>query len=142
MLKTETIDIHDARFIREKGLEALTRELGPVGTVYFLRQFNSGKGNWTEDRKKELAGLAIEDIEKDIAKLRSTPMRYFLIQIFKRQIKNEADFRPPPSHTINHKPVPSQQQVDFKDGTSGAVLECPAKTERHAGTAHEDEIGK
>jgi hypothetical protein len=50
MPKTMTIDIHDTRFIREKGLEALTRELGAVGTVYFLRQFNSGKGNWTEKK--------------------------------------------------------------------------------------------
>jgi hypothetical protein len=65
-----TIDIHDTRFIREKGLEALTRELGAVGTVYFLRQFNSGKGNWTEDRKQDLAGLTIKDIENDIAGLR------------------------------------------------------------------------
>ena len=70
MPKTMTIDVHDTRFIREKGLEALTRELDAVGTVYFLRQFNSGKGNWTEDRKQELAGLTITDIENDIACLR------------------------------------------------------------------------
>jgi hypothetical protein len=63
--------VHNTRFIREKGFEALTRELGAVGTVYFLRQFSSGKGNWTEDRKTELAGLSVADIEKDIADLRS-----------------------------------------------------------------------
>ncbi|GHU51209.1 hypothetical protein FACS1894200_11190 [Spirochaetia bacterium] len=66
------IDVHNARSIREKGMEALTRELGSIGTVYFLRQFNNGSGNWTEDRKKELAGVTIEDIEKDVAALRAS----------------------------------------------------------------------
>ena len=66
------IDIQDARYIREKGMEALTRELGAIGTVYFLRQFNNGKGNWTEDRKKELAGITMDDIEKHIATLRAS----------------------------------------------------------------------
>ena len=50
-------------------LDALTQELGSVGTVYFLRQFKSGKGNWTEDRKQELAGLSIVDIENDVTEL-------------------------------------------------------------------------
>lgn len=70
MPKTMTIDVHDARFIRQRGLEVLTQELGSIGTVYFLRQFNSGKGNWTEDRKHELAGVAMSDIENDIAYLK------------------------------------------------------------------------
>ncbi|GHV83998.1 hypothetical protein AGMMS50212_13380 [Spirochaetia bacterium] len=70
MTQTVAIDIHDIRLIRERGLEALTQELGTVGTVYFLRQFNIGKGNWTEDRKKELAGITMADIENDIANLR------------------------------------------------------------------------
>jgi hypothetical protein len=66
------IDVHNTRSIREKGMEALNRELGTIGTVYFLRQFNNGSGNWTEDRKKELAGVTIDDIEKDIAALRAS----------------------------------------------------------------------
>jgi hypothetical protein len=45
------------------------QEILSVGTVYFLRQFNNGKGNWTEDRKEELSGITIADIEKDIAAL-------------------------------------------------------------------------
>ena len=70
MPQTMTVDVHNTRYIREKGFEALTRELGSVGTVYFLRQFSAGKGNWTEDRKTELAGLSMADIEKDISDLR------------------------------------------------------------------------
>jgi hypothetical protein len=66
------LDVHDTRFIREKGLEVLTRELGAVGTVYFLRQFSAGKGNWTEDRRTELADISVADIENDIAGLRAS----------------------------------------------------------------------
>jgi len=66
------VDVHDTRFIREKGMEVLTRELGSVGTVYFLRQFSAGKGNWTEERKTELAGISVADIESDIAALRAS----------------------------------------------------------------------
>ena len=77
MPETMTFDVHDTRFIREKGMDALMRELGSIGTVYFLRQFYSGKGNWTAERKAELAGLTIEDIEKDIAQLRALPQDTF-----------------------------------------------------------------
>jgi hypothetical protein len=66
------IDVHNTRSIREKGMQALTRELGTIGTVYFLRQFNNGSGNWTKDRKKELAGVTMDDIEKDITALRAS----------------------------------------------------------------------
>jgi hypothetical protein len=77
MAQTATIDIHDMRLIREKGLKVLTQELGTVGTVYFLRQFNNGKGNWTEDRKEELSGVTIADIENDIATLRREKSNVF-----------------------------------------------------------------
>jgi hypothetical protein len=66
------IDVHNTHFIREKGMEVLTRELGSVGTVYFLRQFSTGRGDWTEDRKTELAGISAVDIENDIAGLRAS----------------------------------------------------------------------
>lgn len=71
MPQTKMIDVHDTRFIREKGFKALTRELGSVGTVYFLRQFYSGRGDWTADRKTELADISMNDIEKDIFYLRN-----------------------------------------------------------------------
>ena len=77
MSQTVTTDVHNARFIREKGIEALTRELGSVGTVYFLRQFNCGRGNWTDDRKTELADLSMDDIEKDVARLRNNQNTIF-----------------------------------------------------------------
>ncbi|HYW12500.1 MAG TPA: hypothetical protein VE871_11085 [Longimicrobium sp.] len=36
--------------IRRVGLDALARELGPVGTVRFLQQFETGSGDYTAER--------------------------------------------------------------------------------------------
>ena len=36
--------------IRRRGIEALTRELGPVGMARFLQQFESGQGDYTQER--------------------------------------------------------------------------------------------
>ncbi len=40
--------------IRKNGLEALARELGPVGMVRFIQQFEKGSGNYTKDRHRWL----------------------------------------------------------------------------------------
>jgi hypothetical protein len=40
--------------MRKAGMDALQKELGTVGTVYFLRQFEVGTGNYTEDREQLL----------------------------------------------------------------------------------------
>ena len=39
--------IYDLSLLREKGLKALSRELGPSGMAIFIRQFESGKGDYT-----------------------------------------------------------------------------------------------
>lgn len=36
--------------IRQKGLEALRRELGPVGMIRFLQQFETGRGDYARER--------------------------------------------------------------------------------------------
>jgi hypothetical protein len=38
--------------IRIAGLRALRRELGPVGMVRFLRQYETGSGDYTEERRQ------------------------------------------------------------------------------------------
>ena len=40
--------------IRRAGIEALTRELGPVGMVRFLQQFETGRGDCTTERQQWL----------------------------------------------------------------------------------------
>ena len=52
--------------IRKLGLEALSKALGPVGTIRFLSYFENGKGDYTKDRKKWLGKLNIQDITKEI----------------------------------------------------------------------------
>ena len=54
--------------IREEGFRVLTRELGVADTVNFLRQFEGGSGNYTEERKIALDGITIDDIAANIKK--------------------------------------------------------------------------
>jgi hypothetical protein len=65
-----TFNYRNQAEVRAKGLEALTDTLGTVGTVYFLRLFSNGSGNWTEDRKELLADMTEEDFEKELSVLR------------------------------------------------------------------------
>ena len=52
--------------IQQKGLEALSRELGPVGMVRFLQMFETGYGDYTEERHQWLDDQRIEDIVQRI----------------------------------------------------------------------------
>ena len=40
--------------VRKAGFSALQKELGTVGTVYFIRQFNTGYGDYTAERDEIL----------------------------------------------------------------------------------------
>ena len=40
--------------IRQHGIDALARELGPVGMIRFLQQFETGKGDYTLERHQWL----------------------------------------------------------------------------------------
>jgi len=48
--------------IRKEGFEVLSRELGVANTAMFLRQLESGSGNYTEERYGILAENSIDDI--------------------------------------------------------------------------------
>ncbi len=56
--------------IRQQGLEALAKALGPVGMVRFLQQFDTGNGDYTKERQQELANLTLEDILGEISSKR------------------------------------------------------------------------
>ena len=56
----------DINVIREKGFNALTKELGPSGMAIFIRQFDNGSGNYTEERKELLKDVTIDDIASSI----------------------------------------------------------------------------
>jgi hypothetical protein len=57
--------------IRRAGLAALERELGQVDTVRFLQQFEKGEGDYTEDHHQWLDGVSMDDLLRDLERLRN-----------------------------------------------------------------------
>ena len=53
--------------LRKAGLDALRRELGVVGTVRFLQQFETGSGDYTAERWQWLS--ADDDVETLVKKM-------------------------------------------------------------------------
>jgi len=64
MNKTTTLTTHNPAVLRQLGIEALTKALGPVGMVRFMRQFDMGSGNYTEERQALFPGITMEDFER------------------------------------------------------------------------------
>ena len=65
-MNNAVIDYNDPVAIRKIGLEVLTKELGPLGMVMFMRQYDKGYGNYTEERDDLLKDMTIEDIEREL----------------------------------------------------------------------------
>jgi hypothetical protein len=61
--------------IRQQGLEALVKALGPVGMVRFLHQFDTGIGDYTKEWQQELANLTLEDILVEIKQINNQQPR-------------------------------------------------------------------
>ena len=64
---TQTKTLEQIRLI---GLEALSRELGPVGMVRFLQQFETGHGDYSTDRHQWLDQLTVEEAVEQIKRHR------------------------------------------------------------------------
>ncbi len=58
--------VRDMSGIRRAGIEALTEKLGPVGMTEFMRQFDSGHGDYTSERHEWLDKMDFEDIYNQI----------------------------------------------------------------------------
>lgn len=56
--------------IRRLGLEALLRQLGPVGMVRFLQQFETGQGDYTAERHQWLQRSGVEDLAREMREQR------------------------------------------------------------------------
>ncbi|HAZ43015.1 MAG TPA: hypothetical protein DDW76_10285 [Cyanobacteria bacterium UBA11369] len=52
--------------LNQKGFEALIAALGFVDAVRFIKQFDSGTGNYTSDRHQWLDALSLDDIWADL----------------------------------------------------------------------------
>ena len=64
------IDYRNPSVVRRLGVQALVKELGPVGMAYFFRQFGLGDGDYTEEREQLLEGITMEDIKRKIEEKR------------------------------------------------------------------------
>ena len=61
----------DLNIIRKVGIETLTKELGPVTTAYFIRQFDMGKGDYTKERDELLKDITtMEDFKTELKALK------------------------------------------------------------------------
>jgi hypothetical protein len=63
------IDFRNPRIIHKLGIAALTKELGAAGAAYFLRQFDTGSGDYTAERDKLLDGITLDEIIENVRKL-------------------------------------------------------------------------
>ncbi|MBI5296206.1 MAG: hypothetical protein HY869_12095 [Chloroflexi bacterium] len=58
--------------IRIAGMEALARELGIVGMVRFLQQFETGHGDYSKDRHEWLDDQDLDTVVKRIQERRKS----------------------------------------------------------------------
>jgi len=62
-MSIQTINLNQ---IRQVGMEALIKALGPVGMARFLQQFETGYGNYTKDRDKWLGEADVQQVAREI----------------------------------------------------------------------------
>lgn len=56
--------------LNEIGMDALSKALSPVDVARFLRLYDKGSGDYTEEREQELDGLTMSDIHAAVKALR------------------------------------------------------------------------
>lgn len=56
--------------IRKLGIEAIVKELGPVGMIRFFQQYELGYGDYTKERNSILQGEDVKSIVKKIKRQR------------------------------------------------------------------------
>lgn len=64
MVRADALTLQE---IRQNGLEALARELGIIGMVRFLQQFETGHGDYTAERDQWLDQNKIKARVKEVA---------------------------------------------------------------------------
>jgi hypothetical protein len=61
--------------LNEEAFHLLTRELGVANTARFLRQFTTGSGNYTEERRELFKDQTLDDLLVEIHERRSQNAR-------------------------------------------------------------------
>jgi hypothetical protein len=60
------IDYNNPAALRKAGLDALTKELGPLGMALFMRQYERGYGDYTAERDDILKDVTLEEAEREL----------------------------------------------------------------------------
>ena len=58
--------------VRLAGLKALARDLGSVGMIRFLQQFETGQGDYTAERHTWLGKRTVRELVEEIERQRKT----------------------------------------------------------------------
>jgi len=53
--------------LRKAGINALTKELGPLGMALFLRLYDNGYGDYTAERDELLRDITLDDVECELS---------------------------------------------------------------------------
>ena len=59
--------------LNRRGFQALVNALGIADAIRFIRQFDNGSGDYTQERHQWLDPLTLEDIWADIQQRQSQP---------------------------------------------------------------------
>lgn len=59
--------------LRQAGIEALVKALGPVGMARFLQQFDPGRGDHTAERDGILGSPTVDELVVEIERRRKNP---------------------------------------------------------------------
>ena len=60
------IDYNNPAALRKAGIDALTKELGPIGMALFIRQYENGYGDYTAEREELLKNVTFDEIEREL----------------------------------------------------------------------------
>jgi hypothetical protein len=66
-MNTKTLTL---AIIRKLGIEAIAKELGPVGMIRFLQQYETGYGDYTKEREFLLQDKDVKSIVEKIKERR------------------------------------------------------------------------
>jgi len=68
-MNSSVADFRNPALIRKAGMTALKKELGAVGATYFIRQFNTRQGDYTDERNLLFEGLTLDDLIREVQEI-------------------------------------------------------------------------
>lgn len=70
MSNNKAIDYRNSKLVHDMGIDALTKELGPVGMAHFIQQLDRGEGDYTAERDEMLANATMETLLDELEAIR------------------------------------------------------------------------